>query len=61
MFNYLVKDLNLIHILSLSGSKSWLIRMKLNCELIFLWWEGLEVCVPSYVFLDCVIWSLALF
>lgn len=26
MFNDLVKDLNLIHILCLSGSKIWLIR-----------------------------------
>lgn len=46
MFNYLVKDLNLIHILPSSGSKSWLIK-KLNCELIFLQQEGLEAGVRS--------------
>lgn len=61
MFKYLAKDINLIHILSLSDSKSWLARKMLNYELIFLWWEGLEACVSSHVFLDWVIWSPALF
>lgn len=61
MLKYLVKDHNSIHILSLSGSKSWLVRKKLNCELIFLQWEELEACVPSHVFLDWVIWGPALF